>query len=267
MIKLPKFKTQPELFKHLADNVDDILYEKKCIFKKADGLNLSFIELKDVDKTIQKSDDVEKDEIKVRAIINTTMVKDSHGDVHINGLWKKSLRENKRIKHLQEHKMSFDSIISDGDNLKAYTKTYSWRDLGVDKDGETQALVFDSVVKRKRNPYMFEQYKDGNVDNHSVGMSYVTMKLAMDSKDEDHAEYKAEFDKHIDDILNKAEVKKDGFFYAIYEAKAREGSAVPFGSNSITPTQSVKSEDNTTPPTSIEDKWTKAIEKWNNKNR
>jgi hypothetical protein len=153
------------------------------------------------------------------------------------------LKENRRLKHLQEHDMSFKSIISDKDDLKAFVKNYTWRELGFDVEGKTQALVFDSVVKRDRNEFMFKQYKDGNVDNHSVGMIYVNMKLAVDSEDEDFEEEKAVFDKHIEDIFNKEEVKKKGHFWAIYEAKAIEGSAVVMGSNPLTPTLQSKDED------------------------
>ena len=52
----------------------------------------------------------------------------------------------------------------------------------------------------------------------------------------DYEKEKAVYDKYIDDILNKEEVKKDGYFWAVTEAKAIEGSAVPIGSNTITPT-------------------------------
>jgi len=46
--------------------------------------------------------------------------------------------------HLQEHKSgSFDKIISSGADLKAYVKDYSWKDLGYDAEGETQALIFE----------------------------------------------------------------------------------------------------------------------------
>ena len=37
----------------------------------------------------------------------------------------------------------------------------------------------------------------------------------------------------------KEEVEKNGYFYAVYEAKAIEGSAVAIGSNPITPTETI----------------------------
>ena len=239
-MKIPKFDNQDEKFAWLKANKDDLEYQKKSAVKEVDMMIPTGGKLL-VEKDGANKDALseESDVVKVRAIINTTYVMDSHKDVHIDGLWKKSLQENKFIKHLQEHEMSFKSIIADKDDLSAFTKSYSWRDLGVDAEGKTQALVFDSNVRKSRNSYMFEQYKQGNVDNHSVGMIYVTMKLAINKPDdEDYEKEYAEWEKHIDKILNKEEVERGGYFWAIYEAKAREGSAVPLGSNYITPTLS-----------------------------
>jgi len=221
-IEIPKFETKTELFVWLQENKDDLIYQKKSAIKYA------------VEKT-SKSESIEG-QVLVRAVINTTMVRDSHKDVHIDGLWKKSLKENTRIKHIQEHKMSFSSIIADKGDLKSFTKKYDWKQLGYDVEGKTEALVFDSTVKQSRNATMFKEYKEENVDNHSVGMMYVNLKLALDSKEDSDKEEKATYDKYINDIANKAEVGKDGFFFAVLEAKIIEGSAVPMGSNPITPT-------------------------------
>jgi hypothetical protein len=236
-METPTFKTRKELYTWLKENKEDIIYSKKSQFKKADGFGAPCTYMQEISAISTKDLTVsEPDSIKVRAIINTTMIMDSHKDVHINGIWNKTIKENKRIKHIQEHEMKFDKIISDKEDLDIYVKQYTWRDLGYDVEGKTEALVFDSVVKRKRNAFMYEQYKQNNVDNHSVGMYYVTIKMAFNSSLEEDSEYKEVWDEHIDDIANKEEVEKNGYFYAVYEAKAIEGSAVAVGSNPITPT-------------------------------
>jgi hypothetical protein len=162
---------------------------------------------------------------------------DSHSDVHIPGIWKKSLQENKLIYHLQEHQIKFDHIISD--QVTASTKTMTWKELGFDFPGSTEALIFDSVIEKERNEYMAEQYAKGRVKNHSVGMIYVKMELAMNSDSKYDAIEKETWDKYIDTISNKAQVEDQGYFWAILEAKVIEGSAVPIGSNYATPTISV----------------------------
>ncbi len=184
---------------------------------------------------------LEKDEFTVIAVINTTNVMDSHKDVHLNGIWSKSLKENKRIMHIQEHEsQKFSSIISDGRDLKAFTKTMTWKELGYKFEGDTQALIFESKVKKSRNPYMHEQYAKGYVNNHSIGMRYVKIEMAVN--DEEFEKEFAVWEKHIDKIVNNADAEKSGYFWAVHEAKAVEGSAVPLGSNHITPTLSIKRE-------------------------
>jgi hypothetical protein len=238
---LPKFDSEKELLDYIVSNKEDIVYAKKQCFKKADGFAafVSPVTMKVGANKNQEEDLLSKDSIDVVAVINTTNVLDSHKDVHINGLWDKSLSENKRLKHLKEHQMSFDSIISDKEDLKAYTKEYSWKELGYDAEGKTQALVFESKVRKERNQFMFKQYAKGNVDNHSVGMRYV--KIVTCVNDEDYPEEKEQWDKYAPLVVNKADLERTKYFWAVTEAKAIEGSAVPMGSNFITPTQSVKS--------------------------
>jgi hypothetical protein len=142
--------------------------------------------------------------------------------------------------HLQEHELKFDHIISDGGDLTAAVKDYSWKELGYKYEGTTQALTFDSAIKRSRNPKMFEQYSNGWVKSHSVGMQYVKIALCVNNK-----EYKEEYNnwqKYISQVANQQAAKDLGYFYAITEAKVIEGSAVPIGSNPITPTQETSTE-------------------------
>jgi hypothetical protein len=238
---MPKFEDRDKMFDWLATNCEDLIYEAKATIKYADALDIPFHEIKEIGGATSKSVNgkiipAEPGVIKARLIINTTNIIDSHKDLHMPGLWNKSLKENKRIKHKQEHGHKFKDIIADGEDLKAFTKEYSWRDLGYDAEGKTEALVFDSTIREKRNAEMYNEYKEGNVDNHSVGMQYVKMLLAMNSDKEHHAQYKINWDKYYPEVINKADADKSGYFFPILEAKVREGSAVPDGSNFVTPT-------------------------------
>lgn len=240
-IEIPKFETQKELFAFLIKNKATLESQKKSTLKIADSITINQPTMDIVDSVNKANISEVKNEVTVKVIINTTNLLDSHGDVHIKGLWNKSLKENKRILHVQEHESNkFDKIISSGEDLKASVKTYNWKQLGLDAEGTTQALVFDSVVKESRNKYMFDQYSKGYVDNHSVGMRYVKLEMAINS--EDYPEEKAVWDKYYDQIANKADADAQNHFWAVTEAKVVEGSAVPMGSNPITPTMNVKSE-------------------------
>ena len=96
----------------------------------------------------------------------------------------------------------------------------------------------------KRNEFMFNQYAKGYVKNHSVGMRYVKLELAINSESKWDVEEKEIWDKYIDDIANKEVAEERGYFWAVTEAKIIEGSAVPIGSNTITPTLEVEAKNN-----------------------
>lgn len=231
-----------ELFEFLLKNKNLLITEKKSTVKFGDAFCLSNLyinekgEVEDISKAANSGIDENVDAIQVLSIINTCNWMDSHSDVHIPGIWKKSLSENKMLYLLQEHSMTFKGIITD--DLKASTRDYSWKDLGVDAPGVTEALVFDSRIEKSRNTFMFNEYRMKRVKNHSVGMNYVRIEMAINDD-----EYKSEFavwNKYIGQIANKSLAEKKGYFFAVTEAKVVEGSAVPIGSNRITPTQSVE---------------------------
>lgn len=216
----------------IVKNKDTLIAQKKATIKHADGILFSGNPIIQVSKATNS-----KDGLQVKAVINTTNILDSHSDVHIKGLWKKSINENKNIMHLQEHQLAFDKIIADGKDLQATVKEYTWKELGYNFEGTTEALIFDSNIKSSRNAFMFKQYQEGNVKNHSVGMQYV--KLALAVNDKDYPEEHQVWEKYIDQIANKQDAIDQGYFWAVTEAKVIEGSAVPIGSNFATPTLEV----------------------------
>ena len=121
---------------------------------------------------------------------------------------------------------------------KVYEQEVNWTDLGVDKKGTTTALMMDTNIMKAYNGLMFQEYKDGNVDQHSVGMYYVQIDLAVND-----SEFKEEFatwESTIDKIGNKDLAETEGYFWAVKEAKLIEISAVLEGSNELTPTVEAK---------------------------
>jgi hypothetical protein len=228
-----------ELFDFIVANKKLITDSKKSAIKYTDAFSFSksFVnrdgEL--CEKGIANSPVAEDlNKLKISVVINTTNFLDSHDDVHIPGLWKKSLSENKFLYLLQEHGMCFENVIADGDSVKAYTKKMSWKELGEDMEGVSEALIFDCVITKQRNEFMFNQYKNGYVKNHSVGMRYVTLMFCIN--DEDYKEEFANWNKYFPEIANKEKAEEEGYFFAVTEAKVVEGSAVVIGSNTATPT-------------------------------
>jgi len=237
-----EFTTKDELFKHLKENKDVIITAKKNATKYADAVSYTLPIVPNNEDFATKEQGItntlDTNKIVVKAVINTTNILDSHGDVHIKNIWKKSLQENKKILHLQEHQMKFDKVISK--DVTATAKTMTWKSLGFDYEGSTQALIFESTISKKDyNEFMFNQYLSGEVDNHSVGMRYVKLELCINSDQKYYVEEKANWDKYIDEIVNKELAEEQGYFWAVLEAKVIEGSAVLIGSNYATPTISV----------------------------
>lgn len=224
-----EYESKEDMYKALVENKSSIIAQKKMQTKEAD--TVSFV----VNNNVSKADPISSDTSKISAklVINTTNVMDSHSDVHLKGIWNKSLKEQKNLYLLQEHQMKFDKIISD--EVKASAELMTFKELGSSLKGDTEALIFDVGID-KRNAFMFGQYAKGYVKNHSVGMRYVKIEMAINSEDKWSKEEKEVWDKYIDEIANKEQAESQGYFFAVSEAKIIEGSAVPIGSNTITPT-------------------------------
>ena len=235
-----EFATKKELFKFMVENKDKLIAQKKAVKKEVDcGVIVKPTLVFDPKLTANKAegdtvDPINMNSLKVVVVINTTNFLDSHMDVHLPGIWNKSLQDNKMIMHVQEHDMAFDKIIADGDELKAYAKRFKWPELGYSYKGETEALIFESEILRKRNEYMLNQYANGWVRNHSVGMYYVKLDMAINDEDEPN-EFEA-WNKYYPQIVNPEVADQRGYFWYVLEAKCIEGSAVPLGSNTATPT-------------------------------
>ena len=230
-----KFATKKELHRYLKENEKAIIIQKKSIIKSTDA-TVIYTSKKATNKAQQSDTDV----IEVIAVGNTTNYMDSHDDVHFPGIWAKTLNENRNIFFQREHKDGLENIIADGDDLKVYTEMYKWQDLGFDYIGETQALIADAKVRKSRNEFMFNQFKNGWVRQFSVQMQYVKLSLALDNPDEPD-NFKT-WEQYIDTIANKERPLEYGYFWAIMEAKLYEISAVKLGSNDATLTLSTKNE-------------------------
>lgn len=238
MIELPSFATQKELFHWLKTNEKLLIKQKKAAVKHADALvyTAGVMQRLNTEKAADGNQQ-QVDEIEVEAAINSTNWMDSHDDVHIPGLWDKSLQENKSIYLVQEHQLKFEKIISDV--VTATVKNFTFTQLGIDNNATTQVLLFKAAVKQERNSYMFNAYRKGWVKNHSVGMQYVKLYLCINDDDPYYTQEKDNWNKYYPMIANKEVADKKGYFWAVTEAKIVEGSAVPVGSNIATPTISV----------------------------
>ena len=171
-------------------------------------------------------------------VINTTLYRDSHKDVHFNELWKRSLKANVgKLYYAEAHSLKVADIIAWPEQVKAFTAMVPWSFLGKSYEGETQALIYeikdaDIVHTGARNV----------IDNkremqNSVRMQYVKMHLALNSDSSEWKENKELYDSRIDSIANKDVIEaEDKYFWAVDEAKIfKAGPMGIAGSNDVTP--------------------------------
>jgi hypothetical protein len=251
MLTIPDFVDKTKLSDWLVTNKQLLIAQKKSTIKHADAFsgNLSFI--LDDDKTVVTKADLippTVTKIKVRSIVNTTKLFDSHADVHIDQLWNRSIKENRDNYLVKQHDFSFDGIISD--NVHVMTKQIAWHELGYNYEGNTQALIYDSIIDREDMPdntkSMFDKYRRGQIKQHSVGMRYVALTFALN--DSRYAEDFAAWEKYFDEIANKEDALENGYFWAVTQAKNIEGSAVVRGANFATPTLNVEEKEEQVKP-------------------
>ena len=230
-----------EDFKYLKDNKALLIAQKKSAMKKADAFSFIYQATTKSGEEVKAITDVPIEEIgtiRVKVVINTTNIIDSHNDCHIPNLWKKTLQEKKIIYLLNNHELCFDEVISD--EVKAYTEQTTFKALGIELNSPTEALIFEATINAERNEDMFKAYLKGWVKNHSVGMQYVQLFLCINSEEKYYSEEKTNWDKYYPIVANKEQADERGCFWAVTEAKLIEGSAVVIGSNTATPTISVE---------------------------
>jgi len=109
--------------------------------------------------------------------------------------------------------------------------------FGIQSDvATTQVLKMDSELVKQWSPKIFQLYKDGAIDQHSIGMQYVRLVLCVNDPEE--KEEFANWEEFYPLVINKDKVNARGFFWYVTEVKLFEISAVLFGSNELTPTVS-----------------------------
>lgn len=238
------FSTQKELFDFLRKNEKSIIETKKN-FSFSEAINTKFSILEntkekiDATKSKMNLDGEEVSEVKDIDIVNVIIIGntmnwlDSQDDVLINDSFKKSLLESQgKIKHLKDHDQKSTGKV--GIPNKVYLQDFSLTELGIQKTGNTQCLVMDSNVLKCYNENVFYQYMNKDVDQHSVGMIYVKILLCLnDATDVDKFK---NWNSYYSNIINPEKADRQGFFFAVTEAKLLEVSNVLFGSNEITPT-------------------------------
>lgn len=228
------FTDREELFKALKDNEQKIISLKKAtVYKSAEkgqfasgSLNAS--EIKSNYDWMKKG--------YFYPIVNTTNYRDSHGDVHFPALWNKTIKEQSgRIHYVLDHELKVGSVIAWPDNVGLMLKPIEWSAVGKDYPGTTEALILEVAESDIVNQDAKSVYSAKRSVQGSVRMSYVTIKLGINSDSKEYLENKSYYNSRINEIANRQEVEDAGYFFGIEEAKLiKESSMVLFGSNDAT---------------------------------
>lgn len=241
-----------ELFAFLMANKGELIAQKKALPKFADPISYSpvYYNVKGDDATKTTIGDIAQDAttIRVKVVANTSMWCDSQMDVLLKDSAKKSISEGLGRKHLHDHIYQLNAQV--GDVVGVYYQDISLSELGVKGGiGSAQALIYETDIQASYNRLVFNLYKSGKVDQHSIGLQYMRIDLAINDKDSEK-EYDF-WNKHINDVINKEVVIDKGYFWLVQEYKLLENSAVLFGANRLTPTLEVK-DTNIEPPKGTE---------------
>lgn len=231
-----EFATKEEMFKALKDSKKDLIgFKKAQIYKSKDkGVSVRSNKI-DVSKLSESVKEEFKDDSYHYVAVNTTNILDSHGDLHVKGIWNKTAKEQNRKNALVDsHEMSLKTTIVRRKNVEMFVTEIPFSMIGKDYDGNTQALIYKFKKDDVRDEYK-EFLKDGGDIEASVRMQYVNIELAMNSDNEDDTKEKAVFDNNIEDIANKNELEDLNYFWVVKEAKnIGESSLVLQGSNHAT---------------------------------
>lgn len=235
--KTTLFNSKDELFKHLRENKDIIIDAKKSVIQKSVDKNASVVsKCLDLLKFSDQLKGIKIDDNFYYIAVNSTLILDSHEDMHDNGIWKKSVQEIQRKNYLVcDHEMEILQTVARKEHIEIFTAKVPFSLIGQPYEGETEILVYKVPKNQIKIEAVKEWLDSGDSIEASVRMRYVTILLAMDSNNPEDATEKANYDAYINKIANRNDFEYIPYFFIIKEAQnVRESSLVVAGSNHAT---------------------------------
>ena len=234
-----EFESKADLFKALVENESFIIDAKKSQVYKSFEKGLQVISDQ---KTIEKAFNDSEKGIKFDAdyyyfVVNSANYLDSHNDMHVDGNWNKSVKDqNGKVYLVWHHDFSkTENIIAFPEDIEMMTSKVAWNLLGKSYEGETYSLIYKVKKDKIVNENVSKWLKEGRKLQLSVRMQYIKLETAFNSDDSDYAKQTENYQKYYPLIANKDEFKEIEYFFIVKEAKnVMESSLLPFGSNSAT---------------------------------
>ena len=232
------YSTKEELFADLKDNLELIIDKKRTevyeSYKKGQSTNLKPIDVSKFDLEQQKA--LKLDDNYFYFVFNTTRILDSHEDVHIDGLWKKTIQE-KQFKNyvVTDHELEVLNTVVRKEYVEIFTAKIPFSLIGKSYNGNTEALIYKFPKDKVQIPIVKEWLESGDALEGSVRMKYIKCVFCIDSNNPEDEEFKSNYDKYIDYIANKEDFEYIPYFFAVLEASnERESSVLIDASNKAT---------------------------------
>ena len=234
-----EFESKSDLFKALVENESFIIDAKKSQVYKSFEKGLQVVSDQN---TIEKAFNDSEKGIKFDSdyyyfVVNSANYLDSHNDMHVDGNWNKSVKDqNGKVYLVWHHDFSkTENIIAFPEDIEMMTSKVEWSLLGKSYDGETYSLIYKVKKDKIVNENVSKWLKEGRKLQLSVRMQYIKLETAFNSDDEDYSKQTENYNKYYPLIANKDEFKEIEYFFIVKEAKnVMESSLLPFGSNSAT---------------------------------
>ena len=234
-----EFESKSDLFKALVENESFIIDAKKSQVYKSFEKGLQVVSDQ---KTIEKAFNDSEKGIKFDSdyyyfVVNSANYLDSHNDMHVDGNWNKSVKDqNGKVYLVWHHDFSkTENIIAFPEDIEMITSKVAWSLLGKSYEGETYSLIYKVKKDKIVNENVSKWLKEGRKLQLSVRMQYIKLETAFNSDDEDYSKQTENYNKYYPLIANKDEFKEIEYFFIVKEAKnVMESSLLPFGSNSAT---------------------------------
>lgn len=234
-----KFESKSEMFKELFENKDLIIESKKAEIYKSVDKGLKFVtDQKWIEKAFnnESNKELKFDSDYYYFVVNSANILDSHGDMHAEGNWEKTVKEQQgKVYLVFDHNLNRSDIIAMRKDIEMFTAKVPFSLLGKDYEGETYSLIYKVKKDKIVNKEAKEWLEQGHELEASVRMQYVNIMTAFNTDEKEYAKQKETWDLYYPQIANKNEFNEIDYFWVVKEAKnVYESSLVLFGSNSAT---------------------------------
>jgi hypothetical protein len=231
------FATKAELFRELKANETKLIgLKKSAVYKSHEKGQFTFLNAEKLFGSAKAGFNAKEGYI--YPIISTTKYMDSHMDVHFDGCFGKTAKEQQgKVYYALDHELKWDSILAWQKDVNMFISNIDWSLVGKSYSGNTEALVFEIQKNKLTRKDVLDaiEAKASDFEN-SIRMIYHKIVLGMNSDEKDHAESKAYYESKINQIANKEIAEEAGYFWGVEElAIYKEGSLViAGGSNDAT---------------------------------